>query len=81
MELVSIEKANENPEEINNETEINSLPDKYFKAVVIRVLTELGKGIDDHSEDFKKELECIKKDQSELKNIITASEKHSRRNE
>lgn len=52
MELVSIEKANENPEEINNETEINSLPDKYFKAVVIRVLTELGKGIDDHSEDL-----------------------------
>ena len=58
MELVSIEKANENPEEINNETEINSLPDKYFKAVVIRVLTELGKGIDEHNK-FHRKLENI----------------------
>ena len=41
-----------------------------FKALVIRMLTELGKRIDEHSEDFNK-LEDIKKNQSALKNIIT----------
>ena len=35
-----------------NETEINNLPDKEFKALVIRMLTELGKGIDEYSENF-----------------------------
>lgn len=29
-----------------NETEINNLPDKELKALVIRMLTELGKRID-----------------------------------
>ena len=38
----------QNPEK-TNETEIN-LPDKEFKALVIRMLTELGKRIDEHSE-------------------------------
>ena len=30
------------------------------------MLTELGKGIDKHSEDFNRELENIKKTQSEM---------------
>ena len=29
-----------------------NLPDKEFKVLVIRMLTELGKRIDGHSEDF-----------------------------
>ena len=33
-------------EKTTNETEINNLPDKEFKALVIRLLTELGKRID-----------------------------------
>lgn len=31
------------PEETNNKTEISNLPGKEFKALVIRMLTELGK--------------------------------------
>ena len=42
--------------------QINNLLDKVFKALVVRVLTELGK-IDGHSENFYKELENIKKNQ------------------
>ena len=44
------------PEKIN-ETEIYNLPDKEFKSLVIRTLTELGKRIDEHSENLNKELE------------------------
>ena len=51
------------PEKTTNETKIYNLPDKEFKALVIRMLTELGKRIDGHRENFNKE--------QELKNIIT----------
>lgn len=40
----------------------NKLPDKEFKAFIIVMLTELGKRLE-HSENFNKELENIKKNQ------------------
>lgn len=48
---------------------INNLPDKKFKPLVIRVICELGKEMDEQSENFNKEL--LKKTQSDLKNTIT----------
>ena len=39
----------------------SNLPDEEYK--VLRMLTELGKSIDEHSENFNKELENIKKNQ------------------
>ena len=50
-----------------NETKINNLPDKEFKTLRIRMLTELGKRIDEQNENFNKELE--NKSQSELKTV------------
>lgn len=44
------------------------------------MLTELGKGMYEHSEKLNKEIENIKKIQSELKNTITEMKKHTRRN-
>ena len=44
--------------------EIGNLPDKDFLAVVTKMLTEFGKTIEEHSENFIKELENIKKNQS-----------------
>lgn len=35
------------PRKPTNETEVNYLPDKEFKALVIRMLPELGKRIDE----------------------------------
>ena len=43
------------PEKIHNDTEINILPDKEFKALVIKMLTELRKRTDVHSECVNKE--------------------------
>ena len=41
--------------------ERSSLPDKEFKAMVIKMLTKLDKRTEEHSENFNKELENIKK--------------------
>lgn len=51
--------------------EISNLLDKEFEIMVIKTLTELEKGVDEHSEVFSKEIENIKMKQSELKNTVT----------
>ena len=61
---------------IPNGRETNT--DKDFEAIVIRILTELGKNIDGHSEEFSKVLENIKEPiRSEDYNY---NEKHTRMN-
>ena len=51
-----------NKRETHNETDMNNLPDREFKALVIRMSTELGEKVDEHGENFNKELESIKKE-------------------
>ena len=58
------------PEKGLNETEISDLLDKEFKQNIIRMLTDIGRRLDEHSELISKELENIKKNQSEMKNTI-----------
>ena len=41
----------------------NNFPEKEFRALPKRMLTELAKRISEHSESFNKELETIKKAQ------------------
>lgn len=50
--------------------EVNNLPIKDFKAIIINMLNRLRR-MDEHSENFKKELENIQKNPTELKNAIT----------
>ena len=56
-----MKEQGKNPEKTTNETEISNLPDKMFKALVTRMLTELGKRINKHSENFNKERKTNKK--------------------
>ena len=49
--------------------EISNLPDKEFKVLTIRVLSDLRR-MNEHSEKFNK-LEDVRKNQTELKNTIT----------
>ena len=44
---------------------------KGFKAFSKRMLTDIGERIHEHTENFNKELEITKENQSELKNTIT----------
>lgn len=53
-----------------NELDINELPSKEIKVIIIEMLIELRR-VDKHSENFSKDLEIIKKKQTELKNIVT----------
>ena len=50
---------------------ISNVPNKEFNVMVIKMLTRLRRRIDEHSENFNKELENIKKTQSERKKSIT----------
>ena len=41
--------------------EVNNLVDKEFNVMVIKKLAELGRRIDEHSVNFNKEMENIRK--------------------
>ena len=64
-----------------NEVEISNLPNKEFKVMIIKIPSELRKRMNEHSENFNKELEHIKRNQTELKNKITEIKKYTRRNQ
>ena len=51
--------------------EISNLPNKEFQEMVLIMLTELGKRIEEHSENFNKDLKNIKKEPIKDKNIMT----------
>ena len=68
--LFQMKEQEKNPDKTTNETEINNLPDKEFKALIIRMLIELRKRTDENSENFNRELENMKKNEPELKNTI-----------
>ena len=59
---------------------MNNLPYKEFKTLVVRMITELGKRTDEHSENFNKELENIKKELGRTEEYNNLNEKHTRRN-
>ena len=57
------------PEKELSETETSDLLDKEFKQNIMRMLTDMGRRLDEHSEHISKELEDIKR-KSEMKNTI-----------
>lgn len=44
---------------------------KQFKVMVIKILIKLCRTVGQFSEDFNKEINNVKKNQSELKNVTT----------
>ena len=73
------DKASENI--FLNGTEINSLLNKEFKALKIKILTTLGKGIHEHSEIVNQELETIKTHPIKYKEFNSQNKIWSRKNE
>ena len=61
--MFQMKEQGKNLEKTPNEAEINNSPDKELKAIVVRMLTELGKRINEFSENFNKQVENIKKNQ------------------
>lgn len=56
--LLQLEKKKKKNQEKTLEKikETNNLPDKEFKTLLMRMLTELGERIDEYSQNFNKEL-------------------------
>lgn len=54
---------------------ISNLPDKEFKVMIEKMLTELGRKMEEHSKNFNKKLEIKNEKQLELKNKITKKRK------
>ena len=46
--------------------QINNLQEKKFKDLVIRMLIDIGKRIDEHSDNFNKELQNIKRKSNQI---------------
>ena len=56
-----VRKQGKTPEKELNETEISNLPDKEFKQKPIRILTVIGRRLDEHSEMVNQRTEKYKK--------------------
>lgn len=56
------------------------MPDEESKTSIIKILTQLGKRIGEHGENFNKELEDKLNNQSELKNTTKMKNKLERFN-
>ena len=65
-----VREQDKTPEKELSETERSNLPDREFKQRVLRMLTDLGRRMDEFSEAVKKVMEDIKMNQSEMKNTI-----------
>ena len=71
--MFQTEEQDKTLEEELSEIEINNLPDKEFKVIIIKMLKKFGRRMDEHSEKLEvsnKELENIKMNQIHLNNTI-----------
>ena len=62
--MFQIMKQDKSSEKELNEVEISNLPRKEFKVTILKIFTEHGKRMDEHSKNFNKKLENIKKNQT-----------------
>ena len=53
--MFQMEKQAKTPKKDHNGTALNTLSDKDFKAIIIRILTEFRR-LDRNSEDFNKQI-------------------------
>lgn len=61
--MCQMKKKDKTAEELN-EVEINNLPNRELKVMIIKMVNELRRRIHEHSEKFNKEFETIKKNQT-----------------
>lgn len=68
---MKLKEQDKSPKKQKKQRKINNLPDQEFKVLLVKILTELGKIIEDYRNDnFNKELESIKKKKKlALKNL------------
>ena len=58
------------PEKQLNEVEIDNLPEKEFRIMIVKMIQDLGKTMEKVQEMFTKDLEELKNKQTEMNNTL-----------
>ena len=66
MQLMK-EQGKDSPDQTNEE-EISSLPEKEFRIMIVKMIQNLGNGMEKIQETFNKELEELKSKQTMMNN-------------
>ena len=76
--MPQMKQQEKTPENKLNEMEAGNIPETELKIIVIRMLGELIRRMDEHNENINREtvsinkdIETVKKNQTEMKNTIT----------
>ena len=73
--MYQMKEQDETPEKQLNEVEIDNLPEKEFRIMIVKMIQDLRKRmeakIEKMQEKFKKDLEELKNKQTEMNNTIT----------
>ena len=59
-----------NPPGQTNEEEIDSLPEKEFRGMIVKMIQNLGNRMENIQETFKKDLEELKSKKTVMKNKL-----------
>ena len=65
-----MKQQGKNPPDLTNEEEIDSLPEKELRIMIVKMIQNLGNRIDKMQETFNKDVEEPKRKQATMKNTI-----------
>ena len=65
-----MKEQGKNPPELRNEEEIGSLPEKEFRIMIVKMIQNLGKRMENIQETFNKDLEELQSKQTMMNNTI-----------
>ena len=68
--IQQMKEQGKNPPDQTNEEEIGSLPEKYFRIRIVKMIQSLGNRIEKIQETFNKDLEKLKSKQTLMNNTI-----------
>ena len=72
--LVQSKIVNTNPEKDLNDMDLVTLPEREFKIKIINILMEVRKGIQEHRNEFRSEIQSLKSTMKGIKSRLNTVE-------
>ena len=69
--MLQMKEQSKNPQDEANEEEICSLPEKEFRVMIVKMIQNLGKRMEEIQDTFNKDIEELKNKQTVMNNTIT----------
>ena len=69
-----MKEQGKNPPDLKNEEEIDSLPEKEFRIMIVKMIQKLGNKMEKIQETFNKDLEELKSKQTVMNNTVNEIE-------